>query len=129
VATEETENLMNAAAFAGMQRHAYFINLSRGNLVDERALAAALDARTIAGAAIDVGRAPDQMPSAELAGRADVVATPHIGGLTPTAVEHQAFDTVAQARAILSGETPPHAVNLEAATRFARFRESLRRAP
>jgi D-3-phosphoglycerate dehydrogenase / 2-oxoglutarate reductase len=125
VATAETENLMNAGAFALMQPHAYFINLSRGNLVDEQALAAALDGKQIAGAAMDVGRAPDQMPSPELAGRADVVATPHIGGLTPSAVEHQAFDTVEQVRAILAGLTPPNAVNLEAATRFARFRQSL----
>jgi D-3-phosphoglycerate dehydrogenase len=125
VATEETESLMNAAAFARMQPHAYFINLSRGNLVDEQALAAALDARIIAGAAMDVGRAPDQMPPPELAARADIVATPHIGGLTPSAVEHQAFDTVAQVQAILAGHVPPHAVNLDAATRFAAFREGL----
>ena len=70
VATEETENLMNAAAFARMKPTAFFINLSRGNLVDEPALAAALDAKTIAGAAMDVGRAPDQMPSLDLARRA-----------------------------------------------------------
>ena len=124
VATEETESLMNAAAFARMQPHAHFINLSRGNLVDERALATALDAGRIAGAAMDVGRAPDQMPSPELARRPDVIAVPHIGGLTPSAVEHQAFDTVEQVRAILAGSTPDNAVNLDAATRFARFRQS-----
>jgi D-3-phosphoglycerate dehydrogenase / 2-oxoglutarate reductase len=126
VATEATENLMDAAAFARMQPHAYFINLSRGNLVDELALAAALDDCRIAGAAMDVGRAPDQMPSPELASRPDVIAVPHIGGLTPSAVEHQAFDTVEQVRAILSGQVPPHAVNLDAATRFAALRQSLR---
>ena len=125
VATQETENLMNAAAFARMRPHAYFINLSRGNLVDEAALATALDARQIAGAAMDVGRALDQMPSPELARRSDVIATPHVGGLTPAAIEHQAFDTVGQVRAILTGAAPPHAVNLETATRFARFRQSL----
>ena len=63
VANEATENLMNAAAFAAMKPTAYFINLSRGNLVDEAALDRALDERRIAGAALDVGRAPDQMPS------------------------------------------------------------------
>jgi D-3-phosphoglycerate dehydrogenase / 2-oxoglutarate reductase len=125
VATPETENLMNAEAFSLMQRHAAFINLSRGNLVDEAALASALDAGRIAGAAMDVGRAPDQMPSPELARRPDVVATPHIGGLTPAAIEHQAFDTVEQVRAILAGAAPQNAVNLDAATRFARFRQSL----
>ena len=125
VATAETENLMNAAAFARMQPHAHFINLSRGNLVDEQALAAALDAGRIAGAAMDVGRAPDQMPSPELAAAPTSSRVPHIGGLTPGAVEHQAFDTVEQVRAILAGLTPENAVNLEAATRFARFRQSL----
>ncbi len=63
VATPETENLMNAAAFAKMKRGAYFINVSRGNLVDEAALEAALDSGHIAGCALDVGRAPDQMPT------------------------------------------------------------------
>lgn len=125
VATPETENLMNADAFARMRPDAAFVNLSRGNLVDEAALAAALDAGQIAGAAMDVGRAPDQMPTPELARRADVIATPHVGGLTPAAIEHQAFDTVGQVRAILAGEAPLHAVNLEAATRFALFRQNL----
>jgi len=90
--------------------------------VDEAALAEALDAGRIAGAAMDVGRAPDQMPTPELAGRPDIVATPHIGGLTPAAVEHQAFDTVGQVRALLAGLTPPGAVNFADASRLARLR-------
>ena len=57
-ATDETENLMNAQAFARMKRTAYFINASRGNLVDEVALERALDRGDIAGCAMDVGRAP-----------------------------------------------------------------------
>ncbi len=99
VATAETENLIDAAALGRMRRDAVFINLSRGNLVDEAALAAALTEGRIAGAAMDVGRAPDQMPSPDLARLPNVVATPHIGGLTPPAIEAQAFDTVAQVRA------------------------------
>jgi D-3-phosphoglycerate dehydrogenase len=122
VATEATENLMNAAAFARMKPDAFFINLSRGNLVDEAALKAALDARRIAGAAMDVGRAPDQKPSPDLAARADVIATPHTGGLTPAAIEHQAFDTVAQVKALLAGVVPPGAVNEQAATRLSRLK-------
>jgi D-3-phosphoglycerate dehydrogenase len=121
VATEETENLIDARALSRMKPSAFFINLSRGNLVDEPALAAALDAGRIAGAAMDVGRAPDQMPSLDLARRADVLATPHAAGLTPDAIEHQAFDTVAQVRALCAGEMPPHAVNAEAATRLVRL--------
>jgi D-3-phosphoglycerate dehydrogenase len=113
VATEATENLMNASAFARMKNHAFFINLSRGNLVDEAALHAALTGNVIAGAAMDVGRAPDQMPNPDLAALPNVIATPHIGGLVPEAIEHQAFDTVAQVRALVSGEVPPHAVNAD----------------
>ena len=121
VANEQTENLMNAAAFERMKPSAYFINLSRGNLVDEAALERALDERRIAGAAMDVGRAPDQKPSLRLANRKNVIATPHIGGLTPQAVEHQAFDTVKQARELLSGRVPPGAVNTAEASRLERF--------
>jgi D-3-phosphoglycerate dehydrogenase len=120
VATEETESLMDAAAFARMKRSAFFINLSRGNLVDEAALEAALDGKRIAGAAMDVGRAQDQKPSPRLAGRPDVIATPHTAGLTPSAVEHQAFDTVGQVRALLAGRVPPGAVNAGQATRLSR---------
>ncbi len=116
-ATAETGNLMNAAAFARMKTDAFFINLSRGNLVDEAALAAALKGGGIKGAAMDVGRAPDQMPSAALARLPTVVATPHIGGLTPQAIEHQAFDTVTQVAALVAGAVPLHAVNTASWTR------------
>ena len=119
-ATEATECLMNAAAFAAMKPGAYFINASRGNLVDEDALLAALDARTIAGCAMDVGRAPDQMPSLRLAAHPRVVATPHIGGLTPPAIEHQAMETVAQVAELLAGRIPVGAVNAAQATRWQR---------
>src|SRR5579859_302172 len=117
VATEETENLMGKDAFARMKPSAYFLNLSRGNLVDEAALAAALADGTIAGAALDVGRAPDQMPTPAIAGLANVIATPHIGGLTPPAIEHQALDTVGQVAALVRGEVPPGAVNHDRWTR------------
>jgi D-3-phosphoglycerate dehydrogenase / 2-oxoglutarate reductase len=117
VATEETENLMNAAAFARMQSHAVFINLSRGNLVDEAALLAALKARTIAGAALDVGREPDQMPSMTIAKLPNVIATPHTGALTPPSIEYQALETVQQVAKIIKGEAPAGAVNASAWTR------------
>ncbi|WP_315835622.1 hydroxyacid dehydrogenase [Bradyrhizobium prioriisuperbiae] len=117
VATAETENLIDAAALARMRADACFINLSRGNLVDEAALADALRAGRIAGAAMDVGRAADQMPSPDLAALPNVIATPHIGGLTPEAVESQAFDTVRQVQALSRGEVPEGAVNAQAWTR------------
>jgi D-3-phosphoglycerate dehydrogenase / 2-oxoglutarate reductase len=117
VANEATENLMGPAAFARMRPHAYFINLSRGNLVDEAALLAALRDNRIAGAAIDVGRARDQMPTAELAKLQNVIATPHIGGLTPPAIESQSLETVRQVEAIIGGKAPPGAVNADHWTR------------
>ena len=113
VANEATENLIGQAALARMQPHAFFINLSRGNLVDEAALAAALRENRIAGAAMDVGRALDQMPSPELAKLPNVIATPHIGGLTPPAIESQALETVRQVEAIVAGRVPAGAVNAE----------------
>jgi len=113
VANEATENLIDAAALARMQPHAVFINLSRGNLVDEAALAAALREQRIAGAALDVGRARDQMPSPELAAIQNVIATPHIGGLTPQAIEYQSLETVRQVAEIIKGEIPAGAVNAE----------------
>ena len=113
VATAETENLMNASSFAKMKRGAFFINVSRGNLVDEAALEAALDSGGLAGCAMDVGRAPDQMPTPRLAARPDVIATPHTAGLTVPAIEHQSLETVAQAAAIVNGRVPKGAVNAE----------------
>jgi D-3-phosphoglycerate dehydrogenase len=121
VANEQTENLMNAANFANMKKSAYFLNLSRGNLVDEAALIQALERKQIAGAAMDVGRAFDQKPSLNLASRADVIATPHTAGLTPDAIEHQAFDTVKQVAELVAGRVPPGAVNTKTATRLARL--------
>ncbi len=113
VATVETENLMNDAAFAMMKRGAFLVNVSRGNLVDEQALERALDSGQLAGAALDVGRDPDQMPTPRIARRPDVIATPHVGGLTLPAIEHQSMETVAQAAEILKGRAPRGAVNAD----------------
>jgi D-3-phosphoglycerate dehydrogenase len=117
VANAATENLIGAAALARMRPHAFFINLSRGNLVDEAALAAALRENRIAGAAMDVGRARDQMPTLDLAKLPNVIATPHIGGLTPPAIESQSLETVQQVEAIIKGEAPKGAVNADHWTR------------
>jgi D-3-phosphoglycerate dehydrogenase len=53
------------------------------------------------------------MPTPELATQPNVIATPHIGGLTPQAIEHQAMETVRQVAAIIRGEAPTGAVNAE----------------
>jgi len=113
VANESTENLIGEAVLARMRPDAFFINLSRGNLVDEAALATALRENRIAGAAMDVGRARDQMPTLDLAKLPNVTATPHIGGLTPPAIESQSLETVRQVEAIIAGKVPEGAVNAE----------------
>ena len=117
VATAETENLIGKDAFAKMKEGAYLINVSRGNLVDEGALEAALDSGRLAGCAMDVGRAPDQMPTPRLAAREDVIATPHTAGLTLPAIEHQSMETAAQAQEIVQGRAPKGAVNAQHWTR------------
>ena len=117
VATAETENLIGEPQFSAMKPGACFINASRGNLVDEAALVRALDSGHLGGCALDVGRAPDQMPTPSLAARADVIATPHTAGLTLPAIEHQSMETVAQAAEILKGRAPKGAVNADRWTR------------
>jgi D-3-phosphoglycerate dehydrogenase len=117
-ASPETEKLLDAAAFAAMKPGAFLVNAARGELVDDDALLAARDSGHLGGCAVDVGRAPDQMPTAALARHPRVLATPHMGGLTRPATEHQAMETVAQLGALLKGELPPGAVNPDDARRW-----------
>ncbi|MDJ0388342.1 NAD(P)-dependent oxidoreductase [Roseomonas sp. E05] len=124
VASPETAGMMNARTFGLMRKGAFFVNLARGGLVDEAALEAALDSGHLAGAALDVGSAPDQMPPPRLARRPDVIATPHVGGLTREATEHQAMDTVRQVAALAEGRLPEGAANAEAAHRLERLRRA-----
>lgn len=121
-ASAETENLIDADALSTMRPGTMLINVSRGELLDEAAVTAALDSGHLGGLAIDVGRAPDQRPSPALASRPGVVATPHLGGLTPENADAQALSSVEQVRAILAGEIPPRAVNADHAHRLATWR-------
>ena len=90
-ATEETENLMDAAALRSMKRGAVLINASRGNVVDIDALAELLRDGLLKGAAIDVF--PEEPKSAgesfrsPLIGLDNVILTPHVGGSTVEAQE------------------------------------------
>jgi len=120
-ANAQTENMMDAPAFAAMKTGAFFVNAARGELVDDAALLDALESGRLAACALDVGRAPDQMPSPELARHPLVLAAPHIGGLTWPAVEHQAMETVSQLGSLLRGEIPPGAVNAAHAMRLRRW--------
>lgn len=80
-ASPETRHLMNAERLRQMQPHAFLINTARGDVVDEAALVAALQARAIAGAGLDVyEREPVVAP--ELLALENVVLLPHLGSAT-----------------------------------------------
>ena len=80
-ATPDTRHLMNADRLAQMQSHAFLVNTSRGDVVDEGALLQALDERRIAGAALDVFDGEPAV-NTRLCGREDVVLLPHLGSAT-----------------------------------------------
>lgn len=121
-ATPETRNLLDEAAFGKAKRGAFLVNASRGDVVDETALLAALESGHIAGAGLDVGWGPDQTPSAMLGAHKRVYATPHIGNLTIEAAARHPADTVAQCAQVLRGEIPFGALNPDSASRLARHR-------
>ena len=80
-ATPETRHLMNAGRFGRMRKSAFLINTARGDVVDEAALVAALQAGTIAGAGLDVyEREPVVTPA--LLTMENVVLLPHLGSAT-----------------------------------------------
>jgi len=116
--TPQTEKMIGEAELTRMKQGAFLINVSRGELMDEGAVAAALDSAHLGGLGMDVGRAADQRPSAELAGRSGVVATPHLGGLTPENADAQAASSVEQVEAVLARQMPPRAVNPDSASRL-----------
>lgn len=117
----ETRRMIDAAAIARMKPGATLINVSRGELLDEDAVAAALDSGHLGALGLDVGMAPDQRPTPALASRPGVVATPHLGGLTPENADAQASSSVEQVGSILAGEMPPRVVNATDATRLAEW--------
>lgn len=123
--TPETENLIGEKELAAMRPGAFLVNVSRGELLDEDAVAAALESGHLGGLGMDVGRAPDQRPSPALASRPGVVATPHLGGLTPENADAQAASSVDQVAAILERRMPPRTVNPESASRLASLWETL----
>ena len=80
--TEETENLVDDAAFARMKPSAHLVNVARGRVVDEAALVDVLATRRIAGAGIDVTVEEPLAASSPLWGMEHVVITPHTAGET-----------------------------------------------
>ena len=104
--TPETRHLIDADALARMRDDAYLVNTSRGPVVDEAALAAALRDGVIAGAALDVfEHEPDVHP--ELVGLENAVLLPHLGSATVETRTAMAELAAANALAVLAGDEPP----------------------
>lgn len=120
-----THGLINAEALRHVRPGTMLINVSRGELLDEDAVAAALDSGRLGGLAMDVGRSPDQRPSPSLAQRPGVVATPHLGGLTPENAHAQAMSSVEQVIAIDNRAMPPRSVNGDSAQRLRSWWQAL----
>ena len=80
--TPATRNLMDAARIATMKQDAILINTARGGVVDEAAVAAALRARRLGGAALDVFEHEPLAAGSPLAGCPHLILTPHIAGVT-----------------------------------------------
>lgn len=103
--TAKTHHLMNAARLACLKPQAYLINVARGVLIDEAALAEALRARSFAGAALDVTTEEPLPPESPLWEMDNVLITPHTAGLTERMWERH-YDTFAEnLRRFLCGES------------------------
>ncbi|MGI4860990.1 MAG: hydroxyacid dehydrogenase [Janthinobacterium lividum] len=101
--TPATRGLLDAAALARLPAGAIVLNTSRGELIDEAALAAALESGHLAGAGLDtfqVEPLPDGHPFTRLP---NVVTTPHVGGSTPAALDAVSISAVRNCLAFLDG--------------------------
>jgi D-3-phosphoglycerate dehydrogenase len=117
--------MFDAKKFALMKPTAYFIQTSRGGIHDEAALAEALAAKRIAGAGLDVFLKEPPPPDHPLLRFDNVIATPHIAGLTEEALYGMAEGAARQWVSIFRGEVPPRLVNPEAWPRYARRFEAI----
>lgn len=104
-ANDETRGLVDAEFLSLMPDSAWLINTSRGSIVDEEALVAALDSGSIRGAALDVF-AEEPAVDSRLAQHPRVVATPHIGASTRDAQDSAAIDVAQQIVSILANSQP-----------------------
>jgi glyoxylate reductase len=104
---EQTRHLVNAERLQRMKRDAILVNTARGPIVDEAALAQALEQHQLGGAGLDVfEREPEVHPA--LPGRKDVVLLPHLGSATAATRRRMAEMAVGDAARVLRGEQPLH---------------------
>lgn len=104
-----THHLIDAAALAAMRPEAILVNISRGDVVDEAALIAALRDRRLAGAGLDVYEFEPNVP-ADLIGMANVTLLPHLGTAALEVREAMGLMAVANLTAWLDGQPLPNPV-------------------
>jgi D-3-phosphoglycerate dehydrogenase len=115
--TPETENLVDAQLLRTMKPSARLVNCARGGIVDEAALAEAVETGVIAGAALDVfAKEPLAADSPLRAVKERLVLTPHLGASTAEAQENVAIDVAEQIRDVLLGLPARSAVNIPGLT-------------
>ncbi len=122
---DETFGSFGAAQFAAMRPTAYFINTARGGIHDEVALEAALVAGRIAGAGLDVFLKEPPDPAHPLLRLPNVIATPHIAGITEESLRNMAAAAAEQWIELFQGRVPPRVVNPEAWPGYSRRFEEL----
>jgi D-3-phosphoglycerate dehydrogenase len=113
--TPQTRHLLNERTLALMKREAWLINVGRGPVVDETALVAALRARRIAGAMLDVYEHYRLEPGHPLFALDNVILTPHLAGMTRESRARMGVAAAEEMVRMLSGEPPRNFVNPEAA--------------
>jgi len=109
--TEQTRGLIGREALARMKPTAYLVNTARGGIVDELALAQALRAGRLAGAALDVFVEEPPPPSHPLFQLDNLIATPHVAGITAESMVRIAEQVAGDVLAVLRGEQPPTTLN------------------
>ena len=101
--TERTKNLVNKATLALLKPTSFLLNTSRGPLIDERALAEALNSGQLAGAALDVLSVEPPPANNPLLSAKNCIVTPHIAWATRAARSRLMQIAVANVRAFLNG--------------------------
>jgi len=109
--TAQTRGLLGRAQLEATKPGAFVLNVARGGIVDEEALADSLRSGQLAGAAVDVFAVEPMTPDNPLRGAPNVVLTPHLGASTAEAQDRVGLEMAEQVLMALSGVTPPYAVN------------------